>query len=234
MTNDLVNNKILAQFNMMVDIDIAIFKYVVDLYGSSEYVHPYASKIKNDFRIIQRLISRKYENPLKMIMPKVDTESLYHELLNTKEQELLEYAIPTDLLRLMLTYNKNVPSNMRDITILCDNEIEAKYIQDIDSSLKIIIEPDKSKIDLSNYNILYIKYYNELRQYKNVTGKYIYLPMAAYTYEKDGTTLNKLITIFYSDVNDIKLIDLYVKVKYVNGTTPEEFIDDENKQGEIK
>ena len=201
---------LLVDFDFIFDFDLAIFKYIKDNYSESKYVDKRLIDLKSDAQVVYALINRKNTNPLKMIMPKVDSKHLYDDLMNNHEEELLSYKTFYDSFYLMITYFNMVQSI--EITILCKNALESEYIKEKNNKFKTIIEPDKSKIDLTPYTIIYSKYYFDVMAYGEIHGKYIYIASARYNYDTNGAVKSGL--LFYTDINIIKLMDLYTRVVY--------------------
>jgi hypothetical protein len=69
-----------------------------------------------------------------------------------------------------------------NVTILCRNKFQQKVVNTCDSEFNTIIVP-KNKVDLSTYNVLWVKYIDSLLQYK-MQGNVIYLHQARYNYEE--------------------------------------------------
>ena len=205
-------NELLVEFEFVVDLDLAIFKMIRDKYSDSEYVDKNIIGITNEYRVIDRLLSRPHINLLEYIMPDVDTSKLYNELITTEEEELLKYAIPYDTFYLMITFLNNASSV--GITIWCKNKLEADYIKSLNPKLNTIIIPERSMIDITKYTAIYMKYFANAMQYKNLYGKHIYIIAAKYNFEEDKNAVSIIPTVLFGDVNSIKLMDPYTQVKY--------------------
>lgn len=205
-----ISYSLLVDFDFIFDFDLAIFKYIKDNYSGSKYIDKRIIGFKNDAQVVYCLLHRKNINPLKMIMPKVDSTKLYNDLMNNHEEELLSYETLYDSIFLFVTYFNRIPSI--EITVLCKNELESNYVKDKNNKFNTIIQPDKSKVDLSPYTIIYSKYYSDILAYGEIHGKYIYVSLARYNYDKNGAIKGQL--IFYTDLNIIKLMDLYTTVVY--------------------
>ena len=90
--NERGKNELLVEFNFLVDLDMALFRYIQANYSNSKYVDQRIINMKNEYRILEMLLSRKHINPLEIIMPKVETTNLYNELHNTHEENI-DYMI---------------------------------------------------------------------------------------------------------------------------------------------
>lgn len=206
-----IRYSLLVDFDFIFDFDFAIFKYIKDNYSESKYVNKQLISLKYDVQVVYALINRKNINPLKLILPKVNSKQLYAGLMNDNEENLLAYNTLYDSFFLMISYF-NLVSSPIEITILCRNELESKYVKERNSKFKTIIQPNKSKINISQYNIIYSKYYSDVIAYKELTGKYIYISSARYNYDDNGGLKSEL--LFYADLNIIKLMDLYTNIIY--------------------
>ena len=206
------DNELLVEFEFVIDLDLALFRFIKDKYVKSEFVDQRVISMKNEYKIIDMLLFRKHINPLECIMPSVDSSKLYDELMNSKEEELLKYATPYDTFYLMITFLNNASSI--GITIWCKNQFEADYIKSRNSKLNIIVLPERSMIDLSKYTAIYMKFFSKAIEYKSLEGKHIYISTAKYNFEEDKNLILAIPSILFGDVNIIKLMDLYTEVKY--------------------
>lgn len=205
--------KILAEFEFIVDLDYAMYSMIKAKYSESIYVNRRIFKLTDDVDIKKLLINRDEVNPLVKFFPGMDTNSLYHQILDDNEEELLQYAGLYDSFRLLVAFQERA-SSVKSITILCRNQIEADFVSKFNSSFSTVIS-DKESIDTSEYNILYLKYFNEAIRYKNLTGKAIYIANAKYNYDKQTNLINPDMVVLFADSNEIKLIDLYLNPKYI-------------------
>lgn len=215
MSNNKKNdNELLVEFEFLVDLDIAMFKYIQSNFSDSEYVDKKIIRMRNDYYIINKLLYRDHINPLEIIMPDVDTTKLYCELHDDKEEELLKYALYHDTMFLMNTFIENASSV--GITILCRNELESEFIKRRkNNDISIIIESDKSKLDLRKYTAIYTKFAASVIEYGHIEGKYIYIAAARYNLMLPEETIDPILTVLYGELNIIKLMDLYTKVKFM-------------------
>ena len=206
------DNEILVEFDFVIDLDLAIYKFIKDKYKDSEYVDNKIINIDDINYVIGLLITRENINPLEIIMPSVDTSKLYDEIINNNEEELLKYALPNDAFYLMVTYLLN--STAFNVNIWCRNELESNFIKKFNSKLNTVIIPTRQEIDLSKYVAIYIKYFMDTIKYRKLEGKNIYITSARYNYEKDKITLLAIPSIAFGDVNIVKVMDTYVNIKY--------------------
>lgn len=209
MTNN--DNELLVEFEFIIDLDMAMYKYIQKNYASSEYVDQQLIYSKNEYAIINLMMHRINMNPLRVLMPNVDPDKLYNEIIDNSENEVLKYAKPYDSFYLIITYI--IQASSVGVTILCNNQIEADFIKSKDSRVNTLICEDKSKLDLKKYTALYVKYFHNLIKYGNIEGKYIYISSARYNYDKNNK-LDESLILLYGDLNIIKFMDLYTQIKY--------------------
>lgn len=204
------NNELLVEFDFIIDLDLAIFKMIKDKYADSEYVDKKIISMNNEYKIIDMLLHRDHINPLEVIMPNVDTTILYNQLINS--EDLLNYAPPYDTLYLMITFLKNASS--LGITIWCRNQAEYDRLRSITNAFNVLILPERSMIDITKYTAIFMKDFSKAIEYKNLSGKYIYILAAKYNFEDGKNTIIALPSLLFGDVNIIKLMDPYTAVKY--------------------
>lgn len=209
--NERGKNELLVEFNFLVDLDMALFRYIQNNYSNSKYVDQRIINMKNEYRILEMLLSRKHINPLEIIMPKVETTDLYNHLHSAHEEELLKYYMFHDTYYLMGTYLLNATAT--NITVLCKNKLEADFIKEHNKYLHTIVS-SRFDINLDFYTAIYMKYFAYAVEYKNLKGKHIYIAAAKYNMDENQNCINGALSILFGDVNTIKLIDLYTKVKY--------------------
>ena len=158
------------------------------------------------------LINRDDINPLTKLIPNADTHKMYHQIIDDNEEELLQYATLYDSFRLLVAYQERA-SSVKDITILCKNQPEADFISRFNNKFSTMI-CKKSDTDMTDFNILFIKNFNDLIKYRNLFGKSIYIAAANYNFDKETRLLNPAMVVLYSESNEIKLMDLYLEPKF--------------------
>lgn len=205
------DNELLVEFESLIDLDLAMYKFIRDKYSNSEYVDQEFINEKDERAIIYTLLNRKHINPLEIIMPEVETTNLYLDIMDNHYEELLQYATAYDTFGLMITFLNNASSI--SITVLCKSKIEEDFIKKLNPVLNTTIVQNKRDVDLSKYTVIYVKYIAYLAEYRNIRGKHIYIPAAKYNMEEDKDMVSSLCYL-YSDVNIIHLTDLYTKIKY--------------------
>lgn len=205
------DNELLVEFESIIDLDLAMYKFIKDKYSNSEYVDQKIINEKDERVIIYSLLNRKHINPLEIIMPGLETTNLYFDIMNNHYEELLEYATAYDTFGLMITFLNNASSI--GITVWCKSKIEEEFIKKLNPILNTIVIPNRRDIVLSRYTVMYVKYIAYLAEYNSIQGKHIYIAAAKYNMEEDKDMVSSLCCL-YSDVNIFHLIDLYTMVKY--------------------
>ena len=206
----MITNKLLVDFDFIVDLDLAMVKFVKENYYSSQYVSKdILNKTEDELKNI--LVNRKYINPLELIFTDSDSTDLYFELTTEKINFLLKYATIYDSYLLLITLRNN--ASLLEITIHCNNKYEEEYIKSLNGNFNILTCNTKD-IDVNKYNIFYIKYLAQIIQYPHLEGKHIYVANARYNMEDGKDILNTNLSILFGDVNLMHSMDLYVDFKY--------------------
>lgn len=206
------DNTLLVEFDFLVDLDLAMFKYIRNNFYESEYVNHKLLSLRNEKQVIHELLYREHINPLEILIPGEDTTNIYYSLLNDKYIELLKYSSMYDTFGLMITFLKEASSV--SIDVLCKNELESKFIKAFNNDLSTVVFKTKREINLTPYTALYIKYFVNITEYTNVRGKHIYIPAARYNMQDGEDVVDVNMLKLYGDVNEVHLIDLYKDVKF--------------------
>lgn len=206
------DNELLVEVNFLINYDMAMFYYVKSNFHESPYVDQTIINMNNEDEINRMFLYRTNINPLTVIMPDINSDKLYEDLYENHRDILLGYSTLYDTFYLLNTFLNNASSV--SITIRCDTEEEKQRLLHAGCKSNIIVEPDRKKIDLTNYTALYLKYYMDAVHYGHIEGKHIYIATAKFNFECDRDLINVPLSVLYSDVNNIKLIDLYTKIKY--------------------
>lgn len=209
------SNSILVSFDMIFDVDYGLIQLIrnenynkLDTFKSGIYN-------LNDLYLHQLLSEREEENPLSIIIYnkyKNQMNSFYNQFITNKYENILKYTIPTDLYNLINVYKK---TNLVSIDILCRNKLQEQFIDNHCKFSRIMVE-DLSKLDLSKYDTLYIKYFKNALSIKNkLIGKNLYIANYKWNLNKDDNILPKSeIRDVLSDALSISVIDIYNKEKF--------------------
>ena len=204
-------NRILVEFEFLIDLDVAIFKFIRAEYNNLKFVNQDIIKINNEAEIIKLMINRQHINPLEIILPNVDSTNLYDDIINNHMNELLKYAKASDIFPLMVTFLKEATSV--DITVLCNSKLQEDFIKSLNNKLNTVIYDDYKNVPVDKYTILYIKNYPSVLKYNHIAGKHIYIANARYNMEEDMNAPTLAISALVSDVNIIHMIDMYRNIK---------------------
>ena len=204
-------NRILVEFDMLIDLDLAIFKYIKDKYNNPNYVDQNIIKMYDERQIIQMMLNRQCINPLEILIPDMEVLELYHDIMNNHMDELLQYAKASDLFGLMITFLREASSLA--ITVLCKSQLESDFIKSLNNRLNTVVYKNYKNVPVNTYTILYIKYYPSVLEYNIIEGKHIYISNARYNMEPDSNMPTIAISGLVGDVNIIHMIDMYKDIK---------------------
>lgn len=204
-------NRILVEFDMLIDLDLAIFKYIKDKYNNPNYVDQNIIKMYDERQIIQMMLNRQCINPLEILIPDMEVLELYHDIMNNHMDELLQYAKASDLFGLMITFLREASS--LEITVLCKSQLESDFIKSLNNRLNTVVYKNYKNVPVNTYTILYIKYYPSVLEYNTIEGKHIYISNARYNMEPDSNMPTIAISGLVGDVNIIHMIDMYKDIK---------------------
>ena len=204
-------NRILVEFDMLIDLDLAIFKYIKDKYNNPNYVDQNIIKMHDERQIIKMMLNRQCINPLEILIPDMEVLELYHDIMNNHMDELLQYAKASDLFGLMITFLREASS--LEITVLCKSQLESDFIKSLNNRLNTVVYKNYKNVPVNTYTILYIKYYPSVLEYNTIEGKHIYISNARYNMEPDSNMPTIAISGLVGDVNIIHMIDMYKDIK---------------------
>ena len=196
---------------MLIDLDLAIFKYIKDKYNNPNYVDQNIIKMHDERQIIQMMLNRQCINPLEILIPDMEVLELYHDIMNNHMDELLQYAKASDLFGLMITFLREASS--LEITVLCKSQLESDFIKSLNNRLNTVVYKNYKNVPVNTYTILYIKYYPSVLEYNTIEGKHIYISNARYNMEPDSNMPTIAISGLVGDVNIIHMIDMYKDIK---------------------
>ena len=206
-TSKTIINRILVEFDVVIDIDLAIMKLIQEKYNNPKFIKQNIMSLSlHDIK--ERLLNRTQESPLSICIDDIKSaNSLYHELLNNQYDEILKYQTPTGVFKLMEVYHKT--DNMQ-VTILCSSQNEADIISSYGKFNTLVKKQDKVKI-----NIYFLKSLPRIFVFNGkMNGKHIFVMGYRYNlYEdKDGTLLpNPMIAKALLPLNRVGIVDVYNK-----------------------
>lgn len=146
-------------------------------------------------------------NPIKWLLKDEYLESaddILLDLYKNHYKNIIEVAIPTDVMRLIRTYRKVEESGI-NITINCHNEIQEKIAKEFDKEFKVVINEFK----MDNYSSIYTAYSSTAHKYKSgLEGKHIYIHNIRVNYNEKNRLEEGLNTLIQGNV--IHTIDPYI------------------------
>lgn len=204
--------KVLFEFQTIVDLDLALLRYIQLEFSKSKFFNKQVLSA-DTYTLKALLVTRTNKNPLSVIiedeyMDKIET--LYNELIDTKEEDILKLALPLATLTLIGVLNKG--ESGIECVVNCKNVVEEQFIKYIDKDIVTIT--DRYNVDLSKYSGYYIKNVEDSIKYKTFSGKSIYFLDYEYNIEpnrKDRMPLFKVAALLYS--NNLYLVDPYSNFK---------------------
>ena len=208
------DNTLLVEFEFVVDLDLAMLKFIRDNYGDSDMVDKRLINLNSSYTARRIMLNRQHINPLELLLPGQDSTQLYFDLINDKKNlyDLLMYAVAYDTFGLMVTYMKHASSV--DLEILCRNNVEESFIKYLNPNMPTIVRPSRFDVDLSKYTALYLKYFAYATNYVNLDGKNLYIAAARFNMEEGQDNTNIELSHLYSQTNVVHLIDLDRRVKF--------------------
>lgn len=204
-------NKILAEFEFLIDLDMAIFKYIKEEFNNPQYVNQDIIKLNDENEIIKLMLYRENIDPLTDLLPEYDTLPLYKDIMKERMGDLLKYAKASDIFGLMVTFLREASSV--SIDILCESQTQSDFIKSLNPDLNTIIKSRKN-VPVDNYDIFYIKNYPNVLLYPSLKGKHIYIANARYNMESNKNIPLLSVSVLCADINTVHTIDLYKKIKY--------------------
>lgn len=201
--NSKITNKVLVDFEIIMDLDLATVYYLITSCKSPDVLNPVIGIADSLSAIRNMLLFRKTRNPLEVCIKeeyKDSIDSVYKDLMNEYEEEILKLTRPNDLFNYFYMLSKT--DNLVNITVNCRTELQKDMFNKFISTLTTSV----NERDLEEYDTLYLKYSDDIVEYKNIEKKKIYLANALYNLEAG---LFKKSILLISDHNIINTIDLY-------------------------
>lgn len=206
---------VLVPFDILVDIDMGLLKLLEFDYDNNLY---FLQGILHTSELNQQytMVTRNKVNPLSAILQYEDdelAENLYSQFMEKEYNQILKLSCNTavrDLSELLITTIDQVVR----ITILCRSkqdlqEVEERHIK----SFRTIVEKDLNKINLSDYQVLFVKNIYDLDKYRNVTGLNIYVPNYGFNITIDPEMSQPLlpedILKKYGKENEFEIFSIY-------------------------
>ena len=209
-----ISNRILVFFDMLIDTDYGIVKYVRDTMNA-KYIKPDIYKLKdeqifsfvtirNDSDIMKSILKEPYHNSCK---------SIYNELMESDIDKIFENSVKTNVFNLL---SLQLKTKTCSADIICKNIKEEHFIKSImhDGNMRVITISDFSKIYTEKYDTIFIKNAEDIKNLKGINGKNIYVGNYEFNYElpnKDGRKYIKqpLEVIANLSALTVSVIDMY-------------------------
>lgn len=201
------DNVLLVDFDFVIDMDIAILRYVLSKFTGSNLIDEEMLEVDDD-DLKYCLLCRPNRNPLDVIFKSgIKTNEIYHNILEKNYVDIMtNYADRYDTFGLLYTFIEQASSV--DIYIRCDTQEQSDLIKKIDKQMDTVIS-SRDKIDLNKYSVVYEKYLEDILKYNYIEGKHIYTAKAEFNKPfMLGPAFNK-----YAECNLIHFMDLYVNIK---------------------
>ena len=205
--------KLLVDFDMLYDIDLACVLYLID---NCDKKVPYFNEwifYSSLYHIKSLILTRTKKNPLSILFKpemhdKID--GIYKELLTNKYEEVIKYAGLTDILSVLKGTEENTSSIK--VTVNCKNLTDQLQIEAFLHTRKwnTVIELD----DVSGFSAIFVHDVDSITGYKNVSGKAIYLYDYALNYEDFFEKKYHPYAVLLSKTNAIKYIAPYSNFEF--------------------
>ena len=201
-------NRILVEFDVVVDIDLAIMKLVQEKFNNPKFIRQDIMSLSlHDVK--EELLNRKYESPLSICIDDIKSaNSLYKEFLENKYNEILEFQTATGIFKLMEVYHK---TDGMKVTILCSSKEEADVINSYGNFNVLIKKHDE--VNINDYDIYFIKSLPRIYTFEGrMENKHIFVMGYKYNLveDKDGMLLpNPMIVRSLIPANRVGIVDVY-------------------------
>lgn len=205
-------NNILVDFDLMLDKDYGIIQLIKKEYSDNGFIDDLILKMKDKI-LLGELLQRKEINPLSIALKKEYEQSidtLYNEFIELEYEAIIKHSIKSNIFDLVMTY---VQTSSCIVTVLCKNKSEEQFIKEY--NLKTIVNDKFSKVDISEFDSIFIKDYKKVLEFKNLQAKNIFIGKYGFNLEDDEYTPKAEISALVADVNIISVIDVYNSDKYI-------------------
>lgn len=200
-------------FYSIVDIDAGLLRYVMDNYYDRKIFDFEAIKTAPLVRMISFLYFRPCENLLSLFIKdekyKDFIDECYYEFLETKEDEIIDYSVKTEVSRLIAEFRKSSAINPA-ILYYTDKQLEVLNNIEI---LKDIPKYHYDKVDLNKFEQFYFRHCEEYYDH----DKYHDLKYKTFYFSSDMMNLHELQGDFdyeyvedsFVNENQLNLYDIY-------------------------
>jgi hypothetical protein len=202
----------LVDFESAIDMDMAIVDYMLSTYKHSKYFK-FSVLNASSLNVLKNiLLFRDNINPITVLLKPEYMDSaddLYKELMEYHYEEILERSTPTTVLKYVKTLNQT--NGVIVSTINCKNKLQQQLINTKDATISTCIE----NYDMSEYSCLFVKSIEDIFNYKNFGGKYIFL--SNFKFNLDEAFFPKPKILLITEYNMLRLIDPYAGITVPKG-----------------
>lgn len=208
----------LIDFNMLVDTDMGLIRYVVEEYPNED-IFDLDRVLNITFQqLVGKLYYRQYKNPLYFLMrdesKKDFIDQCYKELLEEKMEEILNRSTGTEMISVVQIFLEYAKTEIHPV-LLYHNDIEKRILDD-DSRLgpvdKISFN-DLSPRQINFYTQYYFKYIEDCKPIiDKCQSKTFYFSSAGLNCNEDYTGLDipdDIMKHLLGRFHDIDVLDLY-------------------------
>ena len=205
----------LFSINTLIDIDLGLLNYVFKEFRNDRY---FDLNILDYYDLINKVYYRSYSNPLYAIMKNPDSEEdkhfldeCYTELIQTKEAEILENSISTQVIELLKLYKSQ--SINSSILFYTDKQYEFINSKIQFEGYGLVSVENINKRAVTDFLQFYFKYIEEMYLISNVDFKTVYVSDCGLNLTKDHNDIrdDKIISKLIEQNNQINIIELYRK-----------------------
>lgn len=213
-----IGNNVLITFNMLMDTDIGLFKVIKEKYYDPDVFNDKLSTL-TDNQLKGLLQENESKNPLAIIMDNTSIEQMdayYNEFMKSEYEDIIKNSAPTTMVSVVSNF---INSSAIKVEILCATQLEYNTIQDLmkderSIGYRIILEPNRSELDISLNDTIFIKYMDELFEFENVSGKNIMCADYLYNldidlYKKKQKSHKKEYMLLFAPNNELYTITMY-------------------------
>lgn len=200
----------LIPFELLFDLDFGLLQVVNKYFHNNDIF--YLSLFNDPDELIKLLALRNDPNPLSVIIDskisKEECDNLYNQFMEKEFDKIFENSnklLCYDVVRLSLDSGGVV-----NMTVLCKNEKQQQLLNKYLPKAKTVIY--SKDMDISLYGTIYVKNIYDLYNYKQLSGKNLYVPNYPFNLEKNEwgfvTTILSVSVDFIND-NIIKIFNPY-------------------------
>lgn len=192
----------------ILDLDMGLMRLI-----NKEYVNPQIFDHSiNDIDLLKRVYKRDTINPLGVILKdesyRDQIDDWYREFLDTKEYDILDNSISTEIYNLLFDFQK---SGYITPTILYFSQAQRDMLYrmtSLDSFSKKFYYEVKDEVEFK-YNPIFVKSIDQLLLFPDVTDAVFYISDIGYNIEDNDIKYTDSLTNTIKRNNQIKLFSMY-------------------------